>query len=75
MDISGWGSTLQYVFKSSINSGVIAMLGGLVIVPVVSMFTKKPEGRNKMFECFEPEKEVKKEKPSGKSSKSSKKKK
>ena len=32
-----------YIFSSSINSGVVAMLGGLVIVPLVSLFTRKPD--------------------------------
>ena len=32
---------LSYLFASSIRSGVLAMVGGLVIVPVVSLFTPK----------------------------------
>lgn len=31
---------LSYIFASSVRSGVIAMVGGLIIVPVVSLFTK-----------------------------------
>ena len=42
LDISGLGTVLSYIFKSSINSGVVAMVGGLIIVPIVSTFTKKP---------------------------------
>ena len=38
----GFGPVLGYLFKSSINSGVIAMIGGLIIVPIISTFTKKP---------------------------------
>ena len=40
IDVTGWGPVLGFIFKSSINSGVIAMLGGLIIVPLVSAFTK-----------------------------------
>ena len=55
LDISGWGPVLSYLFASSVRSGVIAMAGGLVIVPVVSLFTKKeaPEVVNRFFECYE----------------------
>lgn len=43
------------LLKSPINCGVIAMLGGLVIVPAVSLFTPKPdrESTDKMFSCYE----------------------
>ena len=42
------------VMSSPINCGTIAMLGGLVIVPVVSVITKKlPEKKiNDVFECY-----------------------
>ncbi len=55
MDISSWGTVLSYIFKSSINSGVIAMVGGLIIVPIVSMFTKsqKAEEVDEMFACYD----------------------
>jgi SSS family solute:Na+ symporter len=55
IDITGWGTILSYIFKSSINSGVVAMVGGLVIVPIVSLFTKKQEAPelDKLFECYE----------------------
>lgn len=54
IDVSGWGTVLGYVFKSSINSGVVAMVGGLIIVPVVSLFTRKPEKEevDEMFSCY-----------------------
>ncbi|MBP5746230.1 MAG: sodium:solute symporter, partial [Lachnospiraceae bacterium] len=32
IDMSGFGVVISYIFKSSINSGVVAMVGGLVIV-------------------------------------------
>ncbi|MCR5428933.1 MAG: sodium:solute symporter, partial [Lachnospiraceae bacterium] len=55
IDVSGWGSFLGYIFKSSINSGVVAMVGGLIIVPIVSLFTRKPEAGavDDMFSSFE----------------------
>ncbi len=42
VDVTAWGTVLGYIFRSSINSGVVAMIGGLIIVPIVSTFTKKP---------------------------------
>lgn len=41
------------LLQSPINCGVIAMLGGLVIVPLVSLFTKKPEFDENIFSCYE----------------------
>ncbi len=38
--------------QSPINCGVVAMLGGLVIVPAVSLLTKKPEGTDEKFACY-----------------------
>jgi Na+/proline symporter len=42
------------ILQSPINCGVIAMLGGLVIVPIVSIFTPKikKDEVDKMFECY-----------------------
>lgn len=53
-DVSGWGPVLGYIFKSSINSGVVAMVGGLIIVPVISVFTKKQEQSelDNIFSCY-----------------------
>ena len=53
--LSGLGTTIQIFFKSSINSGVIAMVGGLILVPVVSLFTKKQEKKviDDLFACYE----------------------
>ena len=55
VDVTGWGTILGYIFKSSINSGVIAMVGGLIIVPVISLFTKKQNESElqKIFSCYE----------------------
>jgi len=55
VDISGWGPVLSYLFASSIRSGVIAMVGGLIIVPIVSLFTKKQEKKevDAIFACYD----------------------
>ena len=55
VDISGWGPFLSYIFASSVRSGVIAMVGSLIIVPVVSLFTKKQaaEEVDAMFDCYD----------------------
>lgn len=53
IDISGI-SILEFVFKNSLYSGVFAMVGGLIIVPLVSVFTKNtlPENIQEKFECY-----------------------
>ncbi|MBE7031408.1 MAG: sodium:solute symporter [Ruminococcaceae bacterium] len=45
------------VLQSPINCGVIAMLGGLIIVPIVSIITKKPDKAltEEMFACYNKE--------------------
>jgi hypothetical protein len=42
------------ILQSPINCGVIAMLAGLVIVPVVSLFTPKQDATevDEMFCCY-----------------------
>lgn len=42
-------------FTSPINAGMLSMVVGLVVVPVVSLVTKKPdkESVDKMFECYD----------------------
>jgi len=42
-------------FSSPINAGVLAMVAGLVIVPLVSLFTKKQDNNtlDEMFKCYE----------------------
>lgn len=54
-------SAFPVILQSPINCGVIAMFGGLVIVPVVSLFTKKPEKAfvENAFECYNREVMVK----------------
>jgi len=48
-------STLPAIIQSPINCGVIAMLAGLVIVPVVSWFTGKPDPAlvENAFSCYD----------------------
>ena len=60
VDTSSWGPVLAYIFKSSINSGVVAMVGGLIIVPIVSCFTKKldPAFVEETFACYDEKKTV-----------------
>jgi SSS family solute:Na+ symporter len=46
---------LNFIFQNSLYSGVFAMGGGLILVPVVSLLSKKtlPAGVGKMFLCYE----------------------
>ena len=48
-------SSFPTIMQSPINCGVIAMLAGFVIVPVVSWFTKKPDKAvvEDAFSCYE----------------------
>ncbi len=48
-------TVIGYIFKSSINSGVVSMVGGLILVPVVSLLTKKPDAAtvDAMFACYD----------------------
>ena len=47
-------AVLAFVFKNSLYSGVFAMVGGLILVPLVSLVTQKtkPENVDAMFECY-----------------------
>lgn len=53
-------SIFPAVMKSPINCGAITMLAGLVIVPVVSLFTKKPDQKavDEIFACYDKPTEV-----------------
>ena len=46
---------LPEIMRSPINCGSIAMLAGLVIVPVVSLFTPKPDKTlvDETFACYD----------------------
>ena len=48
------------IMQSPINCGAIAMLAGLIIVPVVSLFTPKPDQKlvDNAFACYEIKTEV-----------------
>ena len=46
---------LAYFCGSSINAGMLAMLVGLIVVPVVSLLTRKtlPAGTDEIFACYD----------------------
>ena len=48
-------SAFPTVLQSPINCGAFAMIAGLILVPLVSLFTKKPDEKavEGMFECYE----------------------
>lgn len=54
----GWisisGGFLGFVFANSLYSGVFAMIGGLILVPIVSLLTQKscPKDAETMFTCY-----------------------
>ncbi|MBQ8031907.1 MAG: sodium:solute symporter, partial [Butyrivibrio sp.] len=50
-------SSFPKLLQSPINAGAFCMLAGLVIVPVVSLFTKKPDKAlvDGAFACYEKE--------------------
>lgn len=51
---------LSFVFTNSLYSGVFAMVGGLIIVPIVSLLTQKtlPENVDEKFSCYDDTKVV-----------------
>ena len=51
---------IHFVFQNSLYTGVIAMLCGLVIVPIVSLCTqkKKPDSVDEIFSCYNKEVKV-----------------
>ena len=54
LDVSG-SKVLSFVFTNSLYSGVFAMVGGMILVPIVSVLTGKtrPQNTEKMFECYD----------------------
>lgn len=52
-----WRESFPVIMQSPINCGAIAMLTGLVIVPVVSLFTPKPDKElvDNAFACYDKE--------------------
>ncbi len=59
LDVSG-SRLFSFVFRNSIFSGVFAMVGGLVLVPLVSCFTKRfrPLGTEAVFACYDEKRNV-----------------
>ena len=53
LNVSG-SAVLDFVFKNSLYSGVFAMVGGLVLVPIVSLITQKtkPQNIEEKFACY-----------------------
>ena len=53
LDVKGI-PVLSFVFTNSLYSGVFAMLGGIIIIPIVSLLTQKtrPENTDEMFVCY-----------------------
>lgn len=53
--IPAFGGFLGVIFQNSLYSGVAAMLGGFILVPIVSLFTQKskPLGVDEMFSCYD----------------------
>jgi hypothetical protein len=51
------GGMFPTLLRSPINCGAFAMLAGLIIVPVVSMFTQKPDVNcvEEIFSCYDKE--------------------
>ncbi len=49
------GGFLGFVFTNSLYSGVFAMVGGLILVPIVSLFTPKQDAKeiDKIFSCYD----------------------
>ena len=48
---------VSFIFTNSLYSGVFAMVGGLILVPIVSAFTQKskPIGVDEQFACYDVE--------------------
>lgn len=59
---------LPAIMRSPINCGAIAMLAGLIIVPVVSLFTPKPDQKmvEETFACYDKTNTVKQKTALGK---------
>ena len=53
--ISVGGGVLGFIFRNSLFSGVFAMAGGLILVPLVSLITKssKPSNTDEKFSCYD----------------------
>ena len=49
------------LLRSPINAGAFCMLAGLILVPVVSLFTKKPDAKHieQVFSCYDSSEDTK----------------
>lgn len=63
-----WRPSFPQIIQSPINCGAAAMLAGLLIVPIVSLFTPKPDKKlvNDAFACYEEKTQVPKKSSLGK---------
>jgi len=54
VNVAAFPPFFALMFKTSIHSGAFAMIGGLIIVPLVSLFTKKPDQTfvDETFACY-----------------------
>ena len=59
IDVSG-SALLGFVFRNSLYSGVFAMVGGLIIVPIVTALTRKgiPDSVDEIFSCYHQQRTV-----------------
>ncbi len=50
-------SALPVILQSPVNSGVVAMIAGFIIVPLFSLFTRKPDRKSveNIFSCYDKE--------------------
>ena len=55
VDISPLKTSLPALLQSPINAGAFCMIAGLIIVPLVSLITPKPDGKlvDDAFACYE----------------------
>ena len=55
ISVEGKGAFIEYMFANSLRSGVLTMVLGLVLVPVISVFTKKPDKNlvEETFTCYD----------------------
>ncbi len=57
MKVFNVGGILGFLFQNSLYSGVLAMAGGLILVPIVSLLTQKhkPSNTDELFSCYRAE--------------------
>ena len=59
LDVSG-SALLGFVFRNSLYSGVFAMVGGLIIVPIVTALSARaiPKNTDEIFSCYDSKRTV-----------------